>query len=139
MTSTLFALWLGVALADDPAPPPVVEPPAPPAIAVGPVLNVAQKEIIGVGTLELAPCVAVAASAPAQPARATAGAVELRVTLKRGQVRLVTATTVDPGLEWVAPCLERQLAAHAWPLDRGVLKVPITLGAPGEQDRGTAP
>lgn len=167
MIGTLLVLSIGLALADDgpapaapdapagdPAPGDVaLDDPGPEtaapagagmagattALSVGTIVNVAQKEVLGVGELELTSCIAGAASAPVQPARATSGAVELRVTLKRGKVRLVTATTVDPGLEWLAPCLERQLAAHAWPLKQGVLRVPVTLGLPGERDQGMAP
>lgn len=138
MIPILLALLSGPALAEDPAPPPADEATAP-TLQVGPVISVAHKEVVGIGELELSPCVARAAAVPVQPPVATGGAVELRVTLKRGKVRLVTTTTVDEGLEWLTPCLERQLAAHSWPLKQGVLDVPVTLGAPGEMDRGTAP
>jgi hypothetical protein len=109
------------------------------ALEVGPVTSVARKEVVGIGELELSPCVATAAPMQAQKPVATAGAVALRVTLKRGEVRLVTTTSVDPGLEWLTPCLERRITAHSWPVQQGVFDIPVTLGGPGELDRSGAP
>ncbi len=149
MTPSLLLL-AGLALAEDPATAPeppaeapatAAEAPAPPApvLELGPVRSVAEKALIAPGELRVSHCLDVASAPAVDNGSMPTGALQLRVTVRRGKVKLVTATSVDPGLEWLAPCLTRQLAEHTWPVKRGELDVPIELGLPGELDRGGAP
>jgi hypothetical protein len=107
--------------------------------ALGQERSEAEKSLISTDDLRLERCL----DAPAAPRqgtdRAPTGSLDLRLTIRRGKVKLVTASAVDPGLEWITPCLQRQLAAHEWPVDKDVLDVHIELGLPGEMDRGAAP
>jgi len=56
---------------------------------------------------------------------AEAAAMTFQIVLRRDRVRLVTVSEAEPGLEWLTPCLERELASFEWPWRRG--KYDVTL------------
>ena len=53
------------------------------------------------------------------------GRVLLQLKLRKGKATLVTVTEVDKGLDWLTPCLERELAAVEWPIRKAKLEVPF--------------
>ena len=53
------------------------------------------------------------------------GRVLLQIKLRRGKAALVTAAEVAAGLEWLTPCLSRELAAVEWPVRRGTAQIPV--------------
>lgn len=142
MTPALLLL-AGLAVAEDPpadAPEPAADPaPATPVLQLGPVRSVAEKALVSPGDLHLDRCLDAVPAPRVDTDRAPTGSLELRLTVRRGKVKLVTANSVDPGLEWLTPCLSRELASQSWPVKKGEFDLPIQLGLPGEQDRGAAP
>lgn len=115
-----------------PADPPASAAPAAPRIAVGPVESVTYKERVQHEGLALDTCL----EAPQLPATTAAGGGQLvlEVVLKRGKVSVVSVASVDPGLEWLTPCLKRELATYQWPVERGKLAVPVSV-APAPEDQ----
>lgn len=119
----------------DPADPPAKEPePAAPAaatIAVGPIESVAYKERVQLKGLALDTCL----EAPQLPVTSAPGGGQLvlEVVLRRGKASVVTVASVDPGLEWLTPCLKRELAAYEWPVKQGKLAVPVTVTSTTEE------
>ncbi|MCB9763680.1 MAG: hypothetical protein H6739_28180 [Alphaproteobacteria bacterium] len=63
------------------------------------------------------------------------GQVVLQVKVRRGAVTVVTTSSTDPGLEWLQPCLERELAEVTWPVQRGELEVPLEVEAATPEDK----
>ena len=54
-------------------------------------------------------------------------ALLLQVRIRRGRARLVTVAHVSPGLEAMAPCLERELYRIDWGIQKADLEVPVTI------------
>jgi hypothetical protein len=54
-------------------------------------------------------------------------ALLLQVRVRRGRVKLVTVAHVSPGLEPMAPCLERELYRIDWGIKKADLEVPVTI------------
>ena len=71
-------------------------------------------------------------ASPSATPQVQTGAARLQVVLRRGQVKVVTTTSISEGLEWMAPCLERQLAEWSWPVKRGRFAVPLTVEPTGD-------
>lgn len=59
-------------------------------------------------------------------------ALLLQVRVRRGRARLVTVAHVNPGLEPMAPCLERELYRIDWGVKKADLEVPVTITPTGE-------
>ena len=74
--------------------------------------------------LDLRVCAAQSPPPRAAPPAETA-ALTFQVVLRRDRVRAVTLSDVEPGLEWLTPCLERELTSFEWPWRRG--KHDVTL------------
>jgi hypothetical protein len=55
-----------------------------------------------------------------------AGEVAFKVVVNRKGVKAVTTSSVEPGLEWITPCLERELAAFSWE-KKGKFDVNVTV------------
>lgn len=55
-----------------------------------------------------------------------AGELAFKVVVNRKGVKAVTTASVAPGLEWLTPCLERELAAFSWD-DKGKFEVNVTV------------
>jgi len=92
---------------------------------------------IDAGQLKLQTCLATPAAPVPAPSTASIadGQVQLQVTIRRGQVKLVTTTSVSEGLEWMTPCLERRLAEWTWPVRTGQVDVPVTVSSePAKSD-----
>jgi hypothetical protein len=51
----------------------------------------------------------------------------VQVRIRRGQARLVTVEDVLPGLEPLAPCLERELMRVEWGVRRGDVELPVSV------------
>ena len=72
-----------------------------------------------------------AALAPSTPLSARTGIedgqVRLQLTFRKGKVSLVTVTETQPSLDWVTPCLKRELAAVEWDIKKGRAEVPVTV------------
>ena len=108
----LLAFVLSAARAADPpaqavAPDvaPVEEPTAAVRLSVGAIETVTRKERVEPRSLELAPCATLPADRAPNPA---AGTVVLQVVVRKGRADLVTVASADPGVEWLAPCLQRR-------------------------------
>lgn len=128
MTPLAIAL-LATALADDPSPAPLG-----PQVDVGPLVLTPQTVDatllrIEPGALQLQTCLTAPPAAPpsASPPVVPDGQVMLQVRIRRGQVKVVTTTSISSGLEWLSPCLERRLAEWSWPVDKGRVEVPVTI------------
>ena len=46
------------------------------------------------------------------------GRVLLNIQVRRGKVSLVTVAEAASGLDWLTPCLQRELSAVTWPVRR---------------------
>lgn len=57
----------------------------------------------------------------------SAGALTAQIRLRRDVVRLVTVSDTDPGLEWMAPCFERELTAVDWPWSGGRHRIALEV------------
>lgn len=108
------------------AEPEAVEEPVAPVIEVGTVQFFAVKDPV-VPALDFDAC-AVTPSAP-RTARTGMedGQVRLQLTFKKGRISLVTVTETSPSLDWVTPCLKRELAAVEWEIKKGRAEVPVTV------------
>jgi hypothetical protein len=107
--------------------------PAPPAavpddlrLSVGTIESVIHKERVEPRSLELAPCATLPAERAPNPA---AGTLVLQVVVRKGRADLVTVASADPGVEWLVPCLQRQLATVEWPTKKDTVTVPVTVEA----------
>ena len=73
-----------------------------------------------------------ACSVPPPPALAgtpPSGVLSFSVVVRRGEVKVVTSAPVDPSLEWLSPCLERELASHEWDRGRHEVEVRVEPGS----------
>jgi len=118
------------------------EPVGPQPLSLGPVVFNPLKTApaltqIDPRSLQLNTCLT--GPSPSQPEPAAndpiGGEVRLQVTIRRGQAKLVTTTSVSSGLEWLTPCLERQLAEWTWPIGRARLEVQVPVEKADEEDK----
>lgn len=133
MTLAALLLLLATAAAESPVPSPA---PAGPSVAIGPLVLTpttvdAKLFRIDPGELHLQTCLQTTQPTPPTPAapQVADGQIQLQVTIRRGQVKVVTTTSVSQGLEWMTPCLERRLAAWQWPDRTAEVQVPLTVTA----------
>lgn len=123
----LFLVSLSARAQDTPLPPPprLGEP----QIAVGAL----ESETLTVALLPHAPRMQACASTPmpavsqGKPGALPTGQITFQVRLRRGKATLAVASTTEPGLEWITPCLERVLVDVAWPMRRGAFEVPVVV------------
>lgn len=114
------------AASDVAAAPPAEAPPAGVRLSLGTIESVIHKERVEPRSLELAPCATLPPERAPNPA---AGTLVLQVVVRKGRADFVTVASADPGVEWLAPCLQRQLATVEWPTKRDTVTVPVTLEA----------
>jgi hypothetical protein len=94
------------------------------AVVVGPVVSLPSGAPVATDSLSLAACVA-PALAPAETARV--GTLVFEVRIQRRKVSLVSLVTADAPVAELGACLQRELAAYAWPVRQGRLQVPVTI------------
>lgn len=118
----LVSLLLTMALAQ--------EAPAEPIFEVGPIAFTAVKEA---PTPQFAfdTC---AAMAPTPPLAARSsppdGQLVFQLTFRKGRVELVTVAHTEPHLDWLTPCLKRELAHVEWEIRKGKAEVPVHVVLP---------
>ncbi len=110
----MITLFLMSAMADDPV------------VSVGEVHLEGSSELLKPPELKLGGCLATPATAAA--ALPTAGQVGFALKVTRGKVELATVTRSSEGFEPFTACFERELLAVSWPVDTGVVHVPIQVG-----------
>ena len=110
----MISLLLMSAMADDPV------------VSVGEVHLEGSSELLQPPELKLSVCLSTPeTTAAALPA---VGQVGFALKVTRGKVELATVTRSSDGFEPLASCFERELLAVTWPVDTGVVHVPIQVG-----------
>lgn len=119
----------------EPAPPaalpPLEAPPplGPPVVVVGTVESESVRVALVPHEAHLQACAQSARPevSPGKPGALPTGEITFRITVRRGKATLSVDSTTAPGLEWIEPCLQKELVHVEWPVRRGAFQVPVMV------------
>lgn len=113
--------------------PPMEAPPSlrPPVVMVGTVASESVRVTLLPHEAHLQACAQTERPevSPGKPGALPTGEITFQITVRRGKASLAVANTTEPGLEWIEPCLQKELVHVDWRVRRGEFQVPVMIEA----------